>query len=214
MQPSISLYHAPGACSQVCLCALEESGLDYELKIIDFARGDAATPEYLAISPLGKVPLLVIDGVSLTENAAILTYIAQLRPDAGLLPLPSSPRMTADSISGLAFFSGTLHPIVRGLFRPSRLTTGDEAGVVERSWELADKAFTYANDHIGKSGWWLGEWSIVDVYLNWALSIANSAGYPTKKFAALAEIPGKLVERAAFRRMLEIEDRLRPSLAA
>ncbi|WP_375383561.1 glutathione S-transferase N-terminal domain-containing protein [uncultured Sphingomonas sp.] len=78
--PTLTLHHFPGACSQVSVCALEMAELSYSLKLVNLANNEQTGPEYLAISPLGKVPLLLIDGKPLTENSAILTYIAALRP--------------------------------------------------------------------------------------------------------------------------------------
>ena len=67
--PELVLHHFPGACSQVCVFALEHAGLPYALRL---ETGDQSQPTYTAISPLDKVPALLIDGVVLTENAAIL----------------------------------------------------------------------------------------------------------------------------------------------
>ena len=68
----------------------------------------------------------------------------------------------------MSFCGGTLHPIVRGLANPARLTTGDGDGVREQSRYLATKSFGYAERRLAERGWWLGTVSIVDVYLNWA----------------------------------------------
>ena len=72
--PSLTLYHFPGACSQVSVRALEMAGLAYSLELVNLGKNEQTGPEYLAISPLGKVPVLLIDGRPLTENSAILTY--------------------------------------------------------------------------------------------------------------------------------------------
>jgi glutathione S-transferase len=155
-QPELTLYHFPGACSQVALCALEEAGLDYRLEVVDLHAGQQNTPDYLAVNPLGKVPYLLIDGVGLGENAAILSYIAALRPEAHLLPSPTDARQWAEGVGGMSFCGGTLHPAVRGIANPIRLTTGDIEGVRERATELATKAFKQANRRIGERG---GGWA-------------------------------------------------------
>ena len=203
--PELTLHHFPGACSQVAVCALEQAGLSYELKLVNLAANAQAEPAYKAISPLGKVPALIIDGEVLTENAAIQIYIAALAPDAALFPNDPSPRGQADIVAGLAFCGGTLHPIVRGIANPSRMTTGDGTPVRERSLELADKSFGYAEQRLSEHGWWLGEGSIVDVYLNWAFGVACRAGYDASRFPQLTALNERLTERPAFRRMLEIE---------
>lgn len=196
------LHHFPGACSQVAVCALEMAGLPYRIELVDITKGAQSGPDYLAKSPLGKVPLLTIDGVGLSENAAILTYIATLAPDEGVFPAERSPRDRAEAVGGLSFCGGTLHPIVRGLANPARLTTGDVDGVREQSRLLAAKSFGYAERRIAERGWWLGVVSIVDVYLNWAFSVARRAQFDVAPFPRLAALPVTLAETLpAFQRM-------------
>ncbi|GLS99362.1 hypothetical protein GCM10007897_07410 [Sphingobium jiangsuense] len=211
--PGLTLYHFPGACSGVAVCALEAAGLDYELKLIDITAGQQSEPSYLALSALGKVPLLLIDGVPLSENAAILTYIAALRPEAGLFPADSAPRARAEAVGGLSFCGGTLHPIIRGIANPQRLTDGDIEGVRSRSKELAKKSFGYADRRLAERGWWLGERSIVDVYLYWAFGVARNAGFDASPFAALVALEDRLkAEMPGFAAMLDINARARAEL--
>lgn len=211
--PQLTLYYFPGSCSQVTLCALEEAGLDYALNLVNLAAGEQSGADYLKITPLGKVPALVIDGETLTENAAILVYIDALRPEAGLLPSDGSPRGRAETIAGLSFCSGTLHPQIRGILNPQRITGGDTAPVREKSIELATKSFSHAEKRIAAKGWWLGQWSIIDVYLQWAFSIAEKGGFDTAPYPQLMALRDRLSERAAFRRMLEIGEQSRAALA-
>lgn len=211
-QPELVLYHFPGACSQVAVCALEEAGLAYRLELVNLQAGQQVSPEYLAVNPLGKVPCLVIDGVGLTENAAILTYIALLRPEAGLFPASDDPWVRAESVGGMSFCGGTLHPVVRGILNPQRLTTGEGAPVRERSTELAKKAFSEAEKRLAARGWWFGEWSIVDVYLNWAFGVARSGGFDTSLFPVLDSLRERLADRPSFVRMLERDAAARAEL--
>lgn len=201
----LTLHHFPNACSQVCLCALEEVGLPYTLHLVDLAAGEQASAAYAAISPLGKVPALSVDGAVIMENAAILTYVAALRPDAQLFPAAASPFALAERTAGLSFCGGTLHPIVRGIAQPSRLTDGDGEPVRARALALADKNFAFAERRLATRGWWLGEWSIVDVYLNWAMQTAGRGGYDLERFPELAALQNRLLERRAFARTMEIE---------
>ncbi|MDB5579246.1 MAG: glutathione S-transferase [Bradyrhizobium sp.] len=87
------------------------------MRLIDIGKGQQSAPSYLAVSPLGKVPALLI-GTPLLENAAILTLIHAMRPDAQILPPDDDPLARAEGVGGLSFCGGTLHPIARGLFNP------------------------------------------------------------------------------------------------
>ena len=204
--PELVLHHFPGACSQVCVFALEHAQLTYALRLIDLKVGEQNEPHYAAVSPLGKVPTLLVDGSVLTENAAIQTYIAALRPRAGLFPRDPSPLTAARQQSGLSLCGGTLHPIVRGLANPGRLTDGDPEPVRRKSIALAKKSFAFAESQLAATGWWLDDWSLVDVYLNWAMSVAAGAGFDFTPFPRLSGLRERLLELHAFRRMLHIDE--------
>ena len=212
--PNLVLYHFPGACSQVCVFALEHADLPYELQLVDLRSNEQSEPPYMTISPLGKVPALIVDGVVLTENAAIQTYIAALRPEAGLFPVNDSPLMAGRQQAGLSFCGGTLHPIVRGLANPARITEGDPEGVRRKSTYLANKSFGYAESRLAARGWWLDSWSLVDVYLNWAVSVAAASGFDFAPFPVLGSLRARLSQQPAFQRMLAIDEQATATLAA
>lgn len=199
--PDLVLYHFPGACSRVTVCALEWAELPYRLELVNAATGEQTQPAYLAISALGKIPMMLVDGEPLLENMALITLIHTLRPDAGLFPRDPSPRMRAEGVGGMSFCAGTLHPIVRGIANPQRLTTGDGEPVREKSRELANKSFGYAEKRLAARGWWLGEVSIVDVYLDWAFGVARNKGFDISPFPQLASLPERLMAVPAYARM-------------
>src|SRR5215216_2874463 len=60
--------------------ALEHKGLPYELKMLSFDKGDLKTPEFRALNPRGRVPVIVDDGFPLFESAAIVEYLEDKQP--------------------------------------------------------------------------------------------------------------------------------------
>ena len=66
--------------------ALAEAGAEYRYVVVDLAEGEQKKPEFLALNPHGKVPVLVDDDFALAESDAILWYVAEKFPGAGLLP--------------------------------------------------------------------------------------------------------------------------------
>jgi len=82
----LTLYGFPRSRSTRALWMLEELGVDYQYRIVDLGAGEGQQPAYLALNPAGKVPTLDDDGFVLTESVAILTYLGDRFPDAGLLP--------------------------------------------------------------------------------------------------------------------------------
>ena len=78
--PKFTLFVAPGTCARVPTIALEEIGVPYETELVRLPLKEQKSPAFLAINPKGKVPALLIDGVPLTENVAILTWLNQTSP--------------------------------------------------------------------------------------------------------------------------------------
>lgn len=83
----LKLFYTPHTCALASHIVLEEVGADYETERINFASADQLKPEYLAVNPKGRVPSLVTDLGILTETPAILAFLAQSFPSAGLAPL-------------------------------------------------------------------------------------------------------------------------------
>jgi glutathione S-transferase len=83
----LKLFYTPGSCALASHIALEEAGADYTSKRVNFRAEEQRKPEYLSINPKGRVPALVTDKGVLTETPAILAFVAQSFPNAGLAPL-------------------------------------------------------------------------------------------------------------------------------
>jgi glutathione S-transferase len=82
----MKLYGFPPTRSIRALWTLRELGVDFELVIVNLAAGEHRRPEFLAINPAGKLPVLVDDRFMLTESVAIVLYLAEKYPAKGLLP--------------------------------------------------------------------------------------------------------------------------------
>ena len=91
MSDRIIFYHNPRSRASMVHWMLEEVGADYDLRPIDFEKGDNRTPEFLSVNPMGKIPTIVDRGTVITETAAIIAYLADRFPDAGLAPAPGTP---------------------------------------------------------------------------------------------------------------------------
>ncbi|HEY8156944.1 MAG TPA: glutathione S-transferase family protein [Myxococcota bacterium] len=96
------------------LWALEETGLAYRVRPLDFARGELKTPEYLRIHPFGKIPAIVDEGFALFESAAIVLYLAE---KAGKL-LPPSLGLRGRALAAQWVFAAvnTVEPPIQELF--------------------------------------------------------------------------------------------------
>ena len=103
----MKLYSSPGACSTADHIALQWAGGEFKVEVV--AREQRQSPEYLAINPTGQVPALRHGDFTLTQNAAILGYIADTWPEAKLAG-DGSAIQRAEANRWLAFVNSDLHP--------------------------------------------------------------------------------------------------------
>jgi len=163
----LKLYYNPGSCSLAAHAALLEAGLAFEIEKIDLASAANESEAYLAKNRWGRVPALVIDDQILTENIAILSFVADLAPERGLLPPPGSfARIRA--LEWMALLSSTVHVAFRPLFRPGRLASSaaGQADVAAIGLTSLNRTLGLLDARIGRGPYALGEtFSLVDVYL-------------------------------------------------
>ena len=165
----MELYFAPLACSMSSRIALNEAGAAIKLVEVDtHAKRVLATGEdYRAVNPLGYVPALKLDdGTVLTENCAILQYIADQYPEAQLGPPPSDRIGRARLKQWLSFISSELH---KGLMTP---LLGRETPPEVRAWTLAKYAprLAYLDGKLEGREFLLDRFSVADGYLTVVLN--------------------------------------------
>ena len=213
----ITLHFSPDSCARVPLIALEEAGHPYRLEIVAFMKGQQRSPEYLALNPKGKVPTLVVDGKALTENVAILTWLSERFPEAGLLPEISDGFGRAEVLSDLAYCAAGLHPIVTRLRIPQYFC--DTAEGVPRVFEMAEAAmrpnFALLDRRLADSRWWYGErWSVMDAYVNWVWFRVTGTAFDAAGYPHLARHDGAMRQRPAVARALRVSAQASERLAA
>ena len=91
MNDRITFYHNPMSRGRMVHWMLEECGAPYDVKTIDFSKGENKAPAFTAVNPMGKIPAIVHKGVVITEVAAIITYLADAFPANGLAPALDDP---------------------------------------------------------------------------------------------------------------------------
>ena len=91
MSDEVVFYHNPRSRAQMAHWMLEEVGAPYRIVPISFEKGEHKSPEFLKINPMGKLPTIVHRGIVVTETGAIIAYLADAFPAAGLAPPVSDP---------------------------------------------------------------------------------------------------------------------------
>jgi glutathione S-transferase len=102
----MKLYGCHNTRSLRAAWALEECGADYEYAFVNLFKGEGRKPEFLAVNPAGKLPVLVDGDFTLTESGAVVAYLADKFPASGLLP--AEPRLRADVLRWMFFTVGEL----------------------------------------------------------------------------------------------------------
>lgn len=175
----MKLYYMPGACPLATHIVLEWIGAPYE--IAEVKRDALKSPEYLRLNPAGVVPTLVDGDLVITENVAILQYLAEIHPEAGLTG--DTPRARTLVNHWLGFVNSDVHQSFKPLFSPERYIS-DSAQYADLETHTKTKLrglFALANAGLSNHEWLAGSHrSIADPYLyvvlRWARAKAIDLG--------------------------------------
>jgi len=179
MSDEIVFYHNPRSRSQMVHLMLEEAGAPYRIVPIDLDKGEHKTPSFLALNPMGKLPTIVHRDVVVTETAAIIAYIADTFPSAGLAP-PMGDALRGSYYRWLFFGAGCVEPALldRMMNRPE----------VERKsavgWGSYDEVVAALEKALVPGPWLLGDrFSAADIYVGSQIRFAmmfGAAGFKGK----------------------------------
>jgi glutathione S-transferase len=202
------LFSAPNSSARVPTIALEEIGLPFQTRLIRFMRNEHTSESFRAINPKERVPALLYNGQALTENVAILRFLARRHPHAKLLPSVSSDLDDARQIADLCYCSATLHPIVTRIRIPTFFAedTTAQAEVWRKAVAAMTMQFTLVERRLSENEWWYGsDWSIMDAYLNWCWFRVTGAGFDPTPFPGFAAHAERITERPSVQRALRRE---------
>lgn len=162
----LTLYYSRASCAYAPHILLHDAGADFTTVEIDFATGEQTSPDFLAINPKGRVPALVTPDGILTENPAILLYIAQTHPETKLAP--SEPFALARAQSFNMFLASTVHVAHSHKHRGARWAD-DPAAQAAMTAKVTENMAMYAGmieAHYFTGPYVLGEdYSMCDAYL-------------------------------------------------
>lgn len=192
----MKLYYTPGACSLAGRIALHEAGLPADFERVDLrARTTETGADFLIVNPKGYVPALVLDdGTLLTENIAVLFWIAAqapaLAPEGGFAPF----RL----LEALAFVSTEIHKSFKPFYRPDS-TEAEKANAAA----MIAKRLAYVAERLAEPFLLGGRFTVADAYLFVMLLWARKFGVQTPE--RLADYFERIGARDAVRRALSEE---------
>ena len=199
MADKLTLYTNPMSRGRIARWMLEETGVDYETKILKFGEGSQSA-DFLAINPMGKVPAITHGDKVVTECAAICAYLAEAFPEAGLAPTADE---RADYYRWLFFAAGPVEAAVvnrsLGVEVPAEKTGMVGYGNFERTRNvlisaIADRPFVCGD-----------RFTAADVYvgsqIGWGLQFGSIP--PSPELTAYSE---RVYSREAFKRASALDD--------
>ena len=199
----MKLYVLPPSPRAFKVIALKNHlGINCDMQIVDLGKGDQHTPEYIAMNPNGKMPVLEDDGFVLWESNAILFYLASREPQRGLWP--SDPRGQADVLRWLAWESAHWDAESLGMVGYEKVSRGvlhrgpaDPAFIVRGEENFARFA-AVLNASLKGRKWLVGESpTIADFSVGAWIPVAQPLQLPLEKYSeigrwyeGLAALPG------------------------
>lgn len=179
----IKLFWSPGSCALAAHIALEEAGAAYEAVRTNLREKANLTPEYLALNPKGRVPALATDQGVLTENVAILAWIAQAFPEAKLAP--TDPWAFAQAQAFNSYLASTVHVAHAHRMRGYRWADEESsfADMRRKVPETMAACFQLIEDEFLAGPYVLGEaYSVCDSYLFTVADWLEGDGVDPKAF--------------------------------
>ncbi len=198
----MKLYFYPGACSMAVNIVLRETGHRFELDQVDLAKKQTASGEdYAKINPKGYVPALRLDdGQVLTEDAVLLQYVADQKPDSGLAPKAGTMERYR-LMEWLNFISSEVHKTLGALFNPKITPEWKDNQIA-----LFGRRCDYLVQALGGKPYLMGDkFTIADAYLFTVLGWANYFKLDMSKWPKLKEYADRIAARPAVKEAMKAE---------
>ena len=197
----MKLYMMPGACSLATHILLREAGQAFEIDKVGRDKKTASGADFLAINPKGYVPALELSpGEVFTENLALHSYIASLKPEAKLAPAPGTKeRFRYEELA--TYISTEIHKGYSPLFGgyPDEVKAQVREKLLKR-YELIEQLLSDGRPYLTGQNF-----STVDAYLFTVSRWAANTGVDLSKFPNVQALQKRVGERPAVKAALEAE---------
>ena len=208
----LQLYFYPMACSLSSRIALMETGIEarYSLAHIWKKKVLEDDSDFLTVSSKGAVPVLVLESCErLTEAAAVLQYIADLRPESGLAPPPGDLERYRLQ-EWLSFVATEIH---KAFLFPIFWYKDDAAKASAR--ERIGQSVSAAAAHLANRDYVVGDrFTVADAHLAWSLLLLGRTGVDLAQWPALVAYRDRIQARAQVRAAIGIEMQLLKTMKA
>ena len=205
----LTLYFAPHTISLATHIVLEEVGAAYSARRIDFAKNEQRSAEYLKVNPKGRMPALVTDRGILTETPAMLVYVAQSFPKAGLAPI-DDPFLFAQIQSVNSYLCSHLHVAHAHRMRGYRWVDADDKHSIEAMQrkvpQSVGESFAMIEREMLKGPWVMGErYTICDPYLFTLAQWLEADGVDPRTIPRVIDHRRRMAERPTVKKAIAQE---------
>ncbi|MBL4907771.1 MAG: glutathione S-transferase family protein [Sneathiella sp.] len=201
----LTLHHAKGTRSIRVLWLLEEMGLDYTLNLLKFHPSDLKSEEHRARHPLGRVPVLQDDDVTIYESGAIIEYLLarhggdSFRPDVSSTEFPLY-------LQWLHYAEGIVMPPVNTIIVQTQFLSAERqnADVLLMAQKLLGKSLKPVEDELAEKDYLTGSFSGADIMLGSSVYVTESLGALKEGFPNLNAYVTRLKSRPAFAKVIKL----------
>jgi glutathione S-transferase len=198
----MQLYFSPGACSLASHITAREAGIAVDLKRADTKTKKLADgSDYFAVNSKGAVPALQLDnGQVLTEGVAIMQYLADQKPESGLVPKAGTLERYR-VLEWLNYITSEIHKSYSPLWSPTT-----DAKVKEYAQANLEKKLDWTNQQLAGRKYLTGDtFTIADAYLYTVINWSYFLNLGLDKWPALKEFHARVAARPAVQAALEAE---------
>jgi len=202
----LKLHFAPNSRAGRIVWLLEELGLPYDINKMAFHPKDLKSDEHRARHPLGRVPVLEDDGVSIYESGAIVEYVFAKHTDGGLKPSVDAPEFPA-YLQWFHYCEGMVMPPVNTIIVQTVLLPPERQNkeALEQARRLLTKALQPIDEALDGKDYLIGEFSGADIMLGHAVFMSNRLGCVSEEMQNIKGYVERIQARPAFQTAITMQ---------
>jgi glutathione S-transferase len=202
-----TLYYSPGSCSLVVHVLLEELGVPFEAKRVDFAAKEHHGDEYLKLNPKGKVPALTTPEGVLTECVAIVQHLCDTHDPHGKWLARPGTWQRAKTLEQIATLATEVHPLFNRYFHEDDFSDAKDvqAGVKARGTEKLLAYFREQESALNAAFWSGDAFTAADIYFMVIARWGRWLTPPANEMAGIRPFYERMITRPSVARAMQRE---------
>lgn len=194
----MKIYHAPGSRSVRVIWLFEELGLPYELEQFKLGSPEMRAPEYLKVSPMGRVPALVDGDQTIFESGAIVQYVLAKYGNGAMVPDVLTPEF-GTYLQWFHYAEGMLMPPVNTIVVETVFLSEERRNQVnvDRATKLLNRMLVAVETHMADRDYLAGEFTGADIMTGHACSVAARLGADVSELPNVAAYIARMEARPA-----------------